>query len=855
MPVEPYKALKAFGLEVWAAEKGAMWPDGIMFPDKNKYRSILKEYVPILSEAKRTYLQAVAQVADLIANQQQGTDLLEPLSKDEEARSRYARTYKPKDQFRHLGPRWGTGISLCFDLLPIEVAEEVMFEFKKWKVLQCRWTDLLKDSFKEVTTVIKKYGDQLFPKTWKYYINWEVLGGYVDIPDLSIFEEDLREWLTGEIKHELPDESGKMSEDYFLNSLEEGIDYMMSRSPIKMLKPEQYVTWEVFANTPALWGGSGASSEGKPTTFNDYDGVVKKTGKNKWLAALLYITPDRIYKELSTDIDFEQENRALIKRETVKARAIVMADNRMFRRQHFISLTLEHLLHGNELSTLFMSSTQVIDMWKKLVTTLGTRNSWRVPLDQSHFDWYQTRPMIARAISSIEKFLKRQNPPNLTELLITLQIVKKSLTVGGVVTLRKEDGKEVIIPIEKGIVSGWRWTALLDTFLNFGTLYAVAKYVNRRTSVMPVISSIAQGDDDQVTSPNMFSATLLPLGYKLANFDINAKKFFISGPAIAGKQYCRDEYLRIVAEKDKASGYPIRAVVSTLIRSPITRDEIAGILRVTETVNNWNLLIARGMDMDNCIHHMYIDVSAGNKIGMKEIKELLHTPTAMGGLGFYQPDIHLKWVKLSPGRTAIRGVSFDIKQFKPIVLEQAQWSEKGIIISDHDARKRITELIPFESASKTKVIGSVTPVSLDWYEDIHTELTAKLPTKGATKLGNSLFNMEVLNKLIRLKAWDSIQNDWLQEDLIASSDIIRRKSSRRVWLNWLQGKLPFSPPILAGKGQLVITTIYKEVSESYFYSCVYARGSTSMKQVISAAIQAEEETRRRVRNEPITLGI
>jgi hypothetical protein len=181
------------------------------------------------------------------------------------------------------------------------------------------------------------------------------------------------------------------------------------------------------------------------------------------------------------------------------------------------------------------------------------------------------------------------------------------------------------IRVEKGVASGWRWTALIDTLCNVGELFAASSLAAEWGFPDSVSSFIAQGDDDQVESPSFAHATALARAYASLNFEINPGKFFIDTR--------RDEFLRLVPQPDCIVGYPARAINNILWRNPINPDPLPGELSLKAQLSQWVLCINRGLDMDRCLRCMLQDMNGRSKLSKQDIVDFLLTPAPYGGCG------------------------------------------------------------------------------------------------------------------------------------------------------------------------------------------------------------------------------
>lgn len=152
----------------------------------DRVRKLLPEYLPTSDTAREAKAKLIRNSA-LWRVQLEDEDMVgliplnEELSKDEEARKRYLRSWKSSPKFMKLGPRWGPAISL---------AVRGLRTFRKWvdilRISEFKTATGLMKCFKSLTTNAKKFGP-LFEEDWHELINGETLGGYLtDVPPCTL---------------------------------------------------------------------------------------------------------------------------------------------------------------------------------------------------------------------------------------------------------------------------------------------------------------------------------------------------------------------------------------------------------------------------------------------------------------------------------------------------------------------------------------------------------------------------------------------------------------------------------------------------------------------------------------------
>jgi hypothetical protein len=744
-------------------------------------------------------------------------------------------------------------MSLAWALLPKDAIPDVKSYFRLFNIFNYTSATLLRRILKEISDVFKKYGELLSPH-WKMFVNWDTLGGYVRTKDITDFVGDLRDWAEGDIVHSMTD-GGEMSETKFLDCLEDGMWEFMYQAPNVERANEYALTLEEYSKHPGNWATPGATQIKESvlysvTSRDEVGNKITKTYKprgSKWRSALA-LHPSQVRRILTqTDrAQLRQRNTAVQKQETGKLRAVVSADDATYLRMDFISQWLEVALKGHPLSTLFMSTPQTVDMWENLSRKTEQKDSVKIPLDQSHFDWQQNKRMIGRFFSVMRRFIETYSAAHLrADLLLVLRSLEIALVEEEGTIVVGTGSKKTYIPIQKGVMSGWRWTALMDTVFNWGELHCARTLVKETGMSDPVISAIAQGDDDQVECPTFGHAAALVEAYSVMNFEVNPGKFFVD--------IKRDEFLRQVPVPGLVSGYMIRGITSVLWRNPISRDPPAGLLRLTEQLKAWNLLLGRGARPTTVERLMLLDMTQGNGLSKQEVIGLLRTPATVGGLGYVGPDSH-KWFAVSPGTVAreaklnkftVRGLDVELEEWKGL---GASWDDSAL----YDSLSKNLEL------SKARV--EVTPGRIDEVELLKPHPWLARPdgggipvnARGRRDLPKTLSSF-MLEQAVREKRWDWIRNDWLDPTLRAVSDRIESNGGRRVWVDWLTGNLPVKLPTIPGWSDLKPSVIYNAMIESV-WSRLVTMASFNMTKVRRYFLTAELSIRNVLRAQDVRLG-
>jgi hypothetical protein len=734
-----------------------------------------------------------------------GEGLNKPLSVDEKARGRYLRGIQTPKKWERFGARWGPALFLATQVCPQQVADEVDSLFKRMDLWHVKCEEELRLSLSGLTRIAKKHGDLLFPGYWKWLVNWEVLGGYHEAALVDDFIPELREWASGDVVHKTWN-GEEYTEAVFLEDLEAGMWEFMSQAPAVTTANSEVYTRAEFAARPHLWARSG-SSKRKESVFYTVDGQRFKAKRSKWNTALA-LDEKVVLNVLTTTnpLAMRQENSAIQKREAGKVRAVVNSDDETYLRMAYVSDWIERALHGHPLSTLYMSSTQLEQLWIRL-SDACSHPSVKVPIDQTHFDWQQNKRMLSKFVDVLEKFIKVYAPLRVKDEYIAVidQLRNALVEVEGRLVVTNERGIKTVIPVEKGVMSGWRMTALMDTVFNYGELYAARRLVRRLLGRDPVTTVCVQGDDDQLSVGTLGEAASIVKAYEVMNFELNPAKFFISTD--------RDEFLRQVVTAENVSGYPVRAILGLLWRNPVSRDPPAGMLRMNEQVRSWNLILARGGDWRRVKPHMLRDLGAANGLGTAEVLGVLSTPAVLGGSGFFND--YLSTYEFKPGVVETHG-HIDISTVKGLKSELSRWRNAGILVSDKLIQEGIKDKLELSKAKKDVTPGLVTQTEPIYAQprDVRGG-SVPLQAPPSPEISGVLTEV-ILRDAVRSKNFDWIRNVYIHPDWRNLSNDIERKGGRRVWIDWVLGNLPWHTPVRPGWSDLVVGNLMSELFKGIF---------------------------------------
>jgi len=709
------------------------------------------------------------------------------LTPEEEKRRRYR--VKVQERFERLGPRWSIGFSLLSSVVPRDVNGD--YELFLYKCLdKVESSEELFHLLKGITEAAKVGGDQWSPY-WSWHVNLETLGGYLHEVPLSIFEETVRDWATGEIKHASFNEKGEMSEELFIEDLKQGMKNFLSEAPGVAEATKRFDgDLKHWLGRVSNWGGAGTTTE-KEKMVGVYREDEKVKAKNtKWVTALLSQTSDLYSRVVDTRLNYGI-NKVIEKRETAKVRGVVNSDDITYLRMSWLSSWIDVAMKGHSDTALYMSNKQKLDLWADMLKLSQTGTGWKVPLDQSHFDWQQSVKMLSVAVDVIEEWMTTYVDNE--EVRLVFKLIKESLTNGKSYVTLEDQKMKIKIMIEKGIMSGWRWTSFLDTLFNAGEFYAVMKALERVGLRPFVIRKNFQGDDVRLVVGTANDCYNVLITYEKLGFEVNPSKTWVDR--------WRDEFLRRVAGSKVIAGYPCRAISSLLWRNPIKNEPYRGVDRVAEQVSGWVTLVQRGCDKKKVLDNMQKDVFHGNKgvfSNMRELKNVLGTYANIGGMGL--PLEVSDYLKLNPSRTELL-VRPELVTFPGLIATSDELERKGKEGLDSNEESNYAKArVYFYNAPPIVTVARTETVNYNRVLMQSRKLTTGQLTFPTTApfLPSEELGLDALTVLkeryLREKEYAAVDDllkngrqDGGAVELVEKSKKIRMRGGKAFWIDWVTG--------------------------------------------------------------------
>jgi len=660
------------------------------------------------------------------------------------------------------------------------------------------------DRLGELGGLYKKYQSLLSPN-WIFFVDLFNLRDFQPAPPPDKIAEAVEEWVSEHPKHEL-----KGCNFYALHRY--GVKVFLNSITNTFSKPE--ITIEAFLKDPMYWATPGSSDTQKLKYLDIITGRNRAARRSKWASAC-----HLSLKQLLTLFydDSEQVLTTAPKRELKKARMIISGDMRNYLRMSYVSYYLEDRLRNHPNTTLFHSKKQSLLMWLNMLS--GTNPELNEPgvnvtLDESKFDHNVDSTMLRDMLEEIRDFIIEDevlSDAYKAELLIAMAKIIKSIVHNGYIEVKFPTYVKRI-QVKNGILSGWRWTALLDTISNAAKVFAFRAVTMSRAGgiaydrLNPITKFTSQGDDLKARSPSYYHAQLFCQLYAEAGFDVHPLKFFISPVA--------DEFLRKVAIEGKIlTGYPARSISALLFSNPARSIMKEGEERLRETLNNWLLCMRRcATPFLQMRRSMLQDAAREMKLKKDDILKFLHSPAPFGGMGL-EPTNSLETQVIKAKITYhvfIPRIPL-LKEINYTEIEEAELMKqykKGV---DWGKAKRTVEpfRLAFSPISPIRVSSMSTPVLPAVYKPalhIHPVFKSNInPSK--------IWVTKELIKNARRQQILPLAEQVMEPESLATLHKLISSSNMKIIKDWCNGDILGSPPVSLTNGNIITSPLYYSLAE------------------------------------------
>ena len=320
-------------------------------------------------------------------------------------------------------------------------------------------------------------------------------------------EKKILQWLHNEIPHTI-NGSRTLFETTFKNKVR---DIMYRNASI----PESLTTLEQYIYSKSWGRGSATDTEPIEEIKNN-----KKCKTRRSKASAAYQLNASVIRSYLTTVT-PQSLRVFQKLETgQKTRDVVCGDFANYLKMDFLNELISKVMSEATWTPLF--NKDPLKMWDTILQNARDPEIVKLPLDQSNFDYQPTRQMIA---SCLDIVIEICNTFGTSEHVLVAKMLKDSMLSPDSKILLGDKSIQYI----KGIASGWRWTALLDTIINIAEFEIVCELVEKRIGrPLNIRCAIFQGDDVQsALKEQEYVAQMILETYKELNFNVNAAKTII----------------------------------------------------------------------------------------------------------------------------------------------------------------------------------------------------------------------------------------------------------------------------------------------------------------------------------------
>lgn len=449
---------------------------------------------------------------------------------------------------------------------------------------------------------------------YQYLVGIDTLYGWRKEVDDDMIKEKIKNWVNNDFK---PNYKG--SEIEFNNKFREHIRKTLRW---KENKQRMKTTARDFCANIAAQGTTGSAFD--PITpkanikvVDEETGSSVKFKKNKYTKSAALSTSTKLKRLFAMR---KQSARVSHKVEFVpKVRIIVSSDYNTTMKMRFIDEWLTPWLSGLDKSTLFQTTSQTFQMWRKFSEN---GRYYNVPIDQSAFDHHVTKKMVLIMLEEIRSLILDFAIDN-NELLDVMDTLIYGID-GGEIIYETKDGK-FTWEYKSGILSGWQWTALLDTLANIAEYEIMCDLIREEKIQVETVQFNAQGDDGLVKLTKPVSCLALIVAYNQCGFEVHPRKTFIS------KKH--NEYLRKYSKNNEVNGYPARMVTKLLWVYPGDLIPISEVEKLTTTLSKWKMFNERMKgDNKNLLRYLKIEYH-GLKIPVATYEKYLYTSQVRGGAG------------------------------------------------------------------------------------------------------------------------------------------------------------------------------------------------------------------------------
>lgn len=479
---------------------------------------------------------------------------------------------------------------------------------------------------KAFSTYMLRDGGKTEPD-WHLFVGIEMLYGW----NYDVIKADCSEKIENWVQNDFhPTLNGSRSA--YLTMFKAEVDKILHwRSGIDIPMP----TVEEFSQQLPLHGTSGSaydpgnqSVRAKVTTVS---GIPVGLDNNKYSKSAA-LTPENKARRILG----KQKGRARVTNKVEhypKQRLIISADYNSTEKMRYIDTFLVPWMTGNPDSTLWLRKEQVLELWLNFSEVDGI---WNVPIDQSAFDHHVDMEMIIIMLTSIKQLIQDvvhdgQAKQEAEQVMDSLVYMFENTDID----YENPEGKFKVYRFLSGILSGWQWTAFLDTLANIAESRVALRSLKDQGVSVSINNFNAQGDDQECKFRQLLDGLLYWSELTRSGFDIHPSKNFFSNR--------HDEYLRRYATKGGINGYPARMINRICWSYPGKSEPTKQVEKINTLIDRWEKLGHRLFASDSwIIKRIRIDLR-GAKVDKTIAEILLFGDVVLGNRGFKNSVLNRKW--------------------------------------------------------------------------------------------------------------------------------------------------------------------------------------------------------------------
>jgi hypothetical protein len=631
------------------------------------------------------------------------------------------------------------------------------------------------DALKEVGNIYKKGGAEM-DSEWMFFVDWHTMTGYVDPKTpLDLFEEAVS-WVRG-VRSYHPNMIKSHDERIIL------LEALIEKVPVI----KHGLNVDDFLRNPSLWAttGSGRGLSDKLRVRAEYwDGKQRRWVKNgiykfgsmKWTNAIA--SDLSRLRELMFSRS-KQHNYMFIKEDEkggMKLRSIVVGDFANYLRMAYLNWFFMKAFKNIPAMPISWDDVMRQNKMSEMLELSGDTDVVKMPVDQKEFDKNVSTNLVLASVDFIGRVSARvgMSAENRNEYIDDLRLVSELLLYsmdGGVLEI--DDGR--VVAIERGVLSGWLFTAIIDSLANYIQFKEIQ--LAMRVDDKNVKFQAFQGDDIALGFNGIESAVAIYVGYEKYGLKINPLKFWIEDN--------RDEFLRLVSTKNKVRGYLARLVTGFLYMKPGTPSSTEDAW--FELLDSWKKAVSRGANAVVVQNYIIQECTRLFSISSSVAEIMLYTPRTFngGGWGLKKVDRYIGVDMDASRRAKIVGGDFPLWS-NYTKDEQVALANKYLspLLPTRRFVSREFKVKPYHlSEDKSMFLGAVDPV--DFPMDV--------------RVPKALWNVELPNaRIVLVDKFIKGEMDIVAlSTQFSNSDIVLgayQVLGKRNFLKWIEGPL-YSVPL------------------------------------------------------------